>query len=66
MSDPQQMPRLFRPAQIAEMLQVSRDHVYRLTSLGQIHAIRISGSIRVRGDEVARLIEFGTQQTPTE
>lgn len=56
-----QVPHLLRPAQVAETLAISRGQVYKLIHSGQIHAVLIAGSVRVRRDELDRVLEFGTQ-----
>ncbi len=39
--------RLLRPAQVAEILGVSRSKAYSLIQSGRIPAVRVTGSVRV-------------------
>ena len=54
--------RLFRPAQVAEALAVSRGQIYRLIDQKRIQAVRIGSSVRIPRAELERLLESGTTQ----
>ncbi len=50
---------LFRPSEVAQMGGFSPTFVYRLIDSGQLKAVRIGGTIRIRFAEVERLITQG-------
>lgn len=53
-------PMVLRPAQVGEVLGVSRSKAYELISAGVIPSIRIGGSVRVPLDSLKAWIEAQT------
>lgn len=49
-------------AEIAKLLSVTPQHIYRMAARGSIPSIRISGSVRFDPDEVAAWLQ--RKQTP--
>ena len=45
-------PRFLTPAEVAEQLRVSSMTVYRLIKAGELRAVRIGRSFRLREDDV--------------
>jgi excisionase family DNA binding protein len=57
-NQPANMPKLLRPAQVAEALAISRTSTYRLLETGELPSVRFGGStVRVRADALQRFIE---------
>jgi excisionase family DNA binding protein len=50
------MPRLLKPKEIAEFLNVSVPQVYKLLNEGEIPCVRIKKSIRVRQKDLENYI----------
>lgn len=50
-------PELLTLAAVARILGLSRSTVYRLRERGEIPAVKIGGSIRVRAEDLARLTQ---------
>ena len=48
--------------ELAEMLQVTPQHIYRLASAGLIPCFRIEGAIRLDPQEVAAWLRTGSQR----
>ena len=48
---------LYRPAEAAEAIGVSRSRMYELIDSGDIPSIRIGGTLRVPVDELRRWVE---------
>ena len=56
--------RLLKPAEVADILQVSRAMAYKLLNQGEIPSVRIGKSVRVRRADLERYInERGDQNT---
>ena len=49
--------RLLKPAEVAKILSISRAQAYRLLQTGEIHSVRILGSVRVIVDDLFCYIE---------
>ena len=47
---------LMKPAEIAELLQVSRSLVYKLLKRGEIPTVRFDSAIRVKREDLERYI----------
>lgn len=47
--------KLLRPGKFARLIDSSRSHVYVLIERGELHAVRVGGSLRVPVSEVERL-----------
>jgi len=56
-SDFIQKKRLLKVSQVASILNVSRAMTYRLMQQGEIRSVHISGSRRVRPEDLERYIE---------
>jgi excisionase family DNA binding protein len=52
--------RLLKPAEVAEVLGVSRSKAYALISEGRLPAIRVTGSVRVPADALEQWIATNT------
>ncbi|MGH9136030.1 MAG: helix-turn-helix domain-containing protein [Acidimicrobiales bacterium] len=52
MTQEQARPRLLTPAEVASMLRVSNMTVYRLIKSGELRALQIGKSYRLREDDV--------------
>jgi excisionase family DNA binding protein len=52
MAQDQARPRLLTPAEVADMLRVSTMTVYRLIKSGELRALQIGKSYRLREDDV--------------
>lgn len=52
---------LFRPAELAPMMGVSRAFIYQLIEKGRIRVIRLNSAVRVPLDEVERILTEGIQ-----
>ncbi len=50
---------LFRPREVAQMGGFSEAFVYRLIHSGLLPSVRIGGTVRIRFDEVERLMSQG-------
>jgi len=48
--------RLLKPAEVADILQVSRAMAYKLLNQGEIPSVRIGKSVRVRRPDLERYI----------
>lgn len=48
---------LYSPAQAAEVLSLSRQHVYNLISRGELRAVKIGRATRITADELERYVE---------
>jgi excisionase family DNA binding protein len=56
--------RLMKPAEVADILQVSRAMAYKLLQQGEIPTVRIGKSVRVRRADLDRYIhESGDQNS---
>ncbi|HUQ62956.1 MAG TPA: helix-turn-helix domain-containing protein [Acidimicrobiales bacterium] len=55
-SSSQARPRFLTAAEVAELLRVSTMTVYRLIKAGEIAAVRVGKSYRVREDDVDRYL----------
>ena len=56
--------RLLKPAEVADILQVSRAMAYKLLNQGEIPSVRIGKSVRVRRADLERYInERGVHTT---
>ena len=49
--------RLLKASEVAEMLQVSRAQAYRLMKIGEIPAVRVGSSVRVKRSDLEEYIE---------
>jgi excisionase family DNA binding protein len=49
--------RLFNAGDVAEILKISRQEVYKLIQIGNIRAVRIGKSVRVRPQDLDKFIE---------
>lgn len=47
----------YRPAEVAELLDVSRSHVYRLIQRGQLSVVTLGGRWMVLSEELDRFME---------
>ena len=54
--------RLLKPAEVAEILQVSKAHAYVLMNRGEIPLVRIGKIVRVRLEDLERYIKEKTAQ----
>jgi excisionase family DNA binding protein len=54
--------RLLKPADVAEILQVSKAHTYVLMKRGEIPSVRIGKIVRVRLEDLERYIKEKTAQ----
>lgn len=52
---------LFRPAELAPMMGVSRAFIYQLIEQGRIRVVRLNTAVRVPLDEVERIVTEGIQ-----
>jgi excisionase family DNA binding protein len=59
MSATTDVPQLLRPIDIAEILNVSRKTAYRLIERGELPAVHVGTSVRVRPDDLAAYLERG-------
>jgi excisionase family DNA binding protein len=50
------MPRLLKPKEIAEFLNVSVPQVYKLLNEGEIRCVRIKKSVRVKPEDLNEYI----------
>lgn len=50
---------LFRPAELAPMMGVSRAFIYQLIEKGRIRVVRLNTAVRVPLDEVERILTEG-------
>jgi excisionase family DNA binding protein len=58
---------LLTPRQVAELLQVDRNSIYRWIKKGVINAIKLpGGQIRFNRNYINRLVENGIPSTPEE
>lgn len=48
---------LYRVKEVAEMLGVGRSKAYELVRTGEIPAVRVGSSLRVRGEDVLAYVE---------
>jgi excisionase family DNA binding protein len=46
---------MLRPIEVAELLAVSRKHVYRLIDRGDLKAVHVGGAVRIPPAELDRL-----------
>jgi excisionase family DNA binding protein len=53
------LPPLMRPVDVAELLNVSRKTAYRLIERGELDAIHVGRSVRVRPDDLTAYLERG-------
>ena len=51
---------LYTPADVARMFKISRSQVYKLIDQGQIPAVRIGRSIRIRPSDLQKFIQYNT------
>ena len=51
---------LLKPMEVAEILGISRSHVYRMLQLGEIPNVIIGKSRRVRPEDLIKYIESNT------
>ena len=49
-------PKLLRMKDVAQMLGISKSYAYKLTRRGQLPAVRLGRSVRVRPDDLMRFI----------
>jgi excisionase family DNA binding protein len=60
LTDAEPVPALLTPAEVAARLRISRAHVYRLASAGELHALRLGArpgsSLRVPRSELERFL----------
>jgi excisionase family DNA binding protein len=49
--------RLLKASEVAERLQISRTQAYRLMKIGEIPAIRVGSSVRVKRSDLEEYIE---------
>ena len=49
-------PKLLRMKDVAQMLGISKSYAYELTRRGQLPAVRLGRSVRVRPDDLMRFI----------
>jgi excisionase family DNA binding protein len=54
--------RLLKPAEVAEILQVSKAYAYVLMNRGEIPLVRIGKIVRVRLEDLERYIKEKTAQ----
>ena len=54
--------RLLKPAEVAEILQVSKAYAYVLMNRGEIPLVRIGKIVRVRLEDLERYIKEKTSQ----
>lgn len=54
---PETQPRLYEPAELPALLQLSQDQIDQLVRTGQIRPIRICGVERIDSHEVDQLID---------
>lgn len=59
---PEGKARFLTPAEVADMLRVSTMTVYRLIKAGDIPALKVGKSYRLREDDVDRWIAAGFTQ----
>jgi excisionase family DNA binding protein len=59
MATTEDMLPLLRPVDVAELLNVSRKTAYRLIERGELSAVRIGTSVRVRPEDLAAYLERG-------
>jgi excisionase family DNA binding protein len=57
--------RLLKPAEVAEILQVSKAYAYVLMNRGEIPSVRIGKIVRVRLEDLERYIKEKTAQNET-
>lgn len=57
--------RLYSVIEVAERLSVSRSLVYKLIRSGELRTVRLGGAIRIRPDELTRLVDESTGWTRT-
>jgi excisionase family DNA binding protein len=50
---------LLRPVDVAELLNVSRKTAYRLIERGELSAVYVGTSVRIRPEELAEYVERG-------
>jgi len=55
--------RLLKPAEVADILQVSRAMAYKLLNQGEIPSVRIGKSVRVRRADLERYINERGEHT---
>lgn len=48
---------LYKVTDVAQVLSLSRTKVYELVRSGELASVRIGGSRRVRGEDLARYVE---------
>lgn len=48
---------LYKVADVAQVLSLSRTKVYELVRSGELPSVRIGGSRRVRGEDLSRYVE---------
>lgn len=48
---------LYKVTDVAQVLSLSRTKVYELVRSGELTSVRIGGSRRVRGEDLARYVE---------
>ena len=58
------MPALLTPRELAAALRVSEATVYRDLAAGTVPAIRVGGVLRVRADQLERLLADGSAPEP--
>ncbi len=58
-----QEPRLFTIPEAASELKVSRSAIYRLITAGQLKAVHIGRSVRIRREELERFLESASDQS---
>jgi excisionase family DNA binding protein len=51
------VPRYWRPSRLAQRLDMGRQGIYSLIKRGDLPAVRIGGSLRVREDDVLAYLE---------
>ncbi|WP_394698428.1 helix-turn-helix domain-containing protein [uncultured Desulfobacter sp.] len=57
-----QQQRVYRPDQVAKMLQVSKRTVYRLVSSGEIGAFLVRSQLRITAEAVDEYIRWQTER----
>ena len=58
MSKDQDLPeRMLKAAEVAELLNISRAHVYNLMKRGELPFVKVGESLRVRPKDLARYID---------
>jgi excisionase family DNA binding protein len=54
-----------KPARAALLLDMSRSKVYELVAAGVLPSIRLGGGIRIPIEALRRLIEAGSEESPS-